>query len=477
MVVRYLKAAALLATSLVVGSASAQLLEGLPDPAFGGTDAGTASVDFNLMANAYDDTAGLRRLGNGKLLLAARVAVPIGGIRRFRHGLARFNADGTADLSFSGDGKVVPAVPDPNFDYQPAGLVFTSEGKTLIFGARNDLQNQLFPAVVNVCRYNAAGGLDTTFDEDGCANPVIGIVEGETERVMDVDTLSNGGILITGQIEDDPTPGIDWSAFVYKLTANGAQDFSYGDGGLGYTLIKPANCDWCTPRSAVTTDDGSIYVFGSNQFAMSFVAKLDPNGLLDPSFGVGGYAIFSFANLHAIPGAQEFPVGGAIDSQGRIYHCGFVRQQNDNGKTVMTLARLDAAGMLDPSFGQGGRLVQPLIDVLPMSTVRDCLVDSADRLVMAVAVGGADGTSADFGVVRYLPSGERDARFNLAGFSRRGIDLGGPGIGHDLPKALIEDQGGLVLAGTANLENTDTPMRKLMLLRWRDEGVFSNSFE
>lgn len=462
--------------ALSVPLAHADLLEGQADPAFGVDGDGIARVHFNLIANAYDETAGAVTLSNGKIMLAAKVGVSVGGIRRLRHGLARLNADGSLDESFSGDGKAVPSVPDPAFDYHAHGIVLASDGKPIVFGARNDLQNQIFPGVINICRYNVAGNLDTTFDQDGCANPVVGLVEGEPERIADVDVLADNSLLLTAQIEDNPAPGTDWSAVVYKLTAQGAQDFSYGN-GLGYTLVKAVNCDWCTPSKSQVLPDGSIYVFGSNQFGLSFVAKLTPSGALDPGFGVGGYAIFSYANLHQIPSARELPAGSAIDAQGRLYHCGYIQQQNNQGQTVLSVARLTAQGELDPSYSSDGRILMPFVDVLPMSTTRDCRIDASGRLIVAVEVGLQDGLSSDFGLMRFQTDGQLDPRFNLAGTSLRGIDLGGPGLGHDRPRSLMFDADGIIVAGTSSPANANEPTNTLTLLRWRDEGVFANGFE
>ncbi len=452
-------------------------IDGQVDNGFGGAANGIASVEFNLTPNAYDEARSLVRTGNGKLLLLARARAPVGGQNLFRIALSRFNADGTPDLSFSGDGKVIPSTPNPEFDYHAIDLALAPDGKYLVLANRNMLSNQSAPAVMHVCRFNVAGNLDTTFNGNGCNNPVIGIVEGELGTGHRIAVLGDGSVLVTGQVEVNPDPVIDHSAFVYKLTPQGVQDPAFG-ANLAYVLLKPPGCDWCTPAGIEAAGDGGAYVYGSNQFSISWVAKIRANGELDPDFGVGGYSLFSFANLHNLVNPRELNQAGTHDSQGRRYYCGVVQNGTNDDERLVAIARLTAEGDLDTEFSGDGRLLMPFNDVFPNSDLDTCKVDSADRLVVSVEVGGADGLSSDYGVMRFLPNGDLDPLFNFVGTARRAVDLGGIDLhGHDIAAGLAIDATGVIVSGTSNGIDGLTPSRQLTMVRFGDERLLVDGFE
>jgi uncharacterized delta-60 repeat protein len=452
-------------------------VDGQDDNRFGGGNSGIASVEFNLTLDPYDEARSLLRQDNGKLVMLARARAPVSGDDLFRIALARFNADGTPDVTFSGDGKVIPATPNPEFDYHPTDFALAPDGKYVVLANRNMLSNQSAPSVMHVCRYNVAGNLDTSFNGSGCNNPVIGIVEGEAGDGYRMAVLDDGSVLVTGQVDADPDPAISFSAFVYKLTPQGIQDPVFG-ANLAYVLLKPPGCDWCTPAGIEAAADGGAYVFGSNQFSISWVAKILASGDLDPDFGVGGYALFSFANLHNMVNPRELTQASAMDAQGRHYHCGVIQNGNNNNQRLVAIARLTADGHLDTAFSEDGRVLMPFNDVLPNSDVDRCAVDSQDRLVVSVEVGGEDGLSSDYGVMRFLPNGDLDPNFNFAGTARRAVNLGGVDLaGHDMTAGLAIDATGVIVAGTSNGTNALTPVRKLTMVRFGNDRLLVDGFE
>lgn len=467
-------------TLLCLLSCSAQAdpyVDGQIDYGFGGGTNGIASVEFNLTLNPYDEARDLVRTSNGKLLMLAFARVPVSGENLFRIALARFNADGTPDLSFSGDGKVIPATANPEFDYHPFDLALAPDGKYLVLASRNMLSDQSAPSVMHVCRYNVAGNLDTSFNTTGCNNPVIGIIEGDAGSGSRMAVLDDGSVLITGQIEVDPDPAFDASTFVYKLTPQGVQDPVFG-ANLAYVLLKPPGCDWCTPGGIEAAADGGAYVFGSNQFSSSWVAKILPDGNLDAAFGAGGYAFFSFDDLHNIVNPRELTQSASRDSQGRLYSCGVVQIGGNNNQRLIAIARLTADGQLDTDFSSDGRVLMPFNDVLPNSDLDRCMVDSEDRLVASVEVGGGDGLSSDYGVMRFLPNGDLDPAFNFSGTALRAVNLGGEDMqGHDVAAGLAIDASGVIVAGTSNGSNALSPLRTLTMVRFGDNRLLADGFE
>jgi uncharacterized delta-60 repeat protein len=80
---------------------------------------------------------------------------------RKRVALARYRTNGTLDPTFDGDGKVLTSFAGD--DAEATSIAIQPDGKIVVAGrARNGSTTR--PALV---RYNASGSLDTSFDGDG----------------------------------------------------------------------------------------------------------------------------------------------------------------------------------------------------------------------------------------------------------------------------------------------------------------------
>jgi uncharacterized delta-60 repeat protein len=92
--------------------------------------------------------------------------------------------------------------------------------------------------------------------------------------------------------------------------------------------------------NAGTANDGKIVAAGSDGNHV-LLARYNPNGTLDTTFGSGGTV------TTAVPGT---PFSAAIQSDGKIVLGGDV---NYNG----LLLRYNVNGSLDTTFGQGGEVI------------------------------------------------------------------------------------------------------------------------
>src|SRR5207247_1649268 len=75
--------------------------------------------------------------------------------------VARYNTDGTLDTSFDGDGKLT--TPFGGSDDIGFAVAIQGDGKIVVVGRTFNGSNWDFA----VARYNADGSLDTSFDGDG----------------------------------------------------------------------------------------------------------------------------------------------------------------------------------------------------------------------------------------------------------------------------------------------------------------------
>lgn len=463
-----LLAAAVLAAPVLANP----LLDGIPEAAFG--TEGVAIADFAMSGNADDLTRGLAVAPGGKIYLAATVHLSTQSGTQSRFGLARFDAAGRLDPSFSGDGLAMPqANVLAGMDMRANSLFVRSDGKPVVVGAYLPAPG-LFKILV--CRYAVAGNLDPSYDGDGCTQPTLALIDQGTEFARVGLALPDDRVLLGGHADVDPVNPGRQDGVVLMLAANGAIDPSFGT--QGYTRLSPPGGTSTGINDLVRLGDGRLLVFGTSNMGR-YVARLQSNGALDAGFGVGGYRLLNFLDLHSLPQPLDFTVAGAVDADGRIYHCGHVRYENSASKSVIAIARLTPNGALDVSYSDDGRVLRPFIDVFETSNVAGCEIDTAGRLVVAVQTGvGGAAANADYGVLRLLPNGLPDLSFNSTGQTRVAIDLGGAGIGNDIAAAMALDGDRVLVAGTSSMTNGGVPNgEKQTLIRLGPDRFFADGFE
>jgi uncharacterized delta-60 repeat protein len=179
------------------------------------------------------------------------------------------------------------------------------------------------------------------------------------------------------------------------------------------------------------------------------LARYEPNGKLDRSFGTGGKVSTPFADFD---GAQSV----AIDSRGRIVAGGFTVRD-------VALARYEPDGTLDTSFGGDGKVVTNFEGT---DEAHSLAIDSQDRIVVSVESRKA-GHSRHFGVARYSEDGSLDGSFGDRGEAT--TDFEGRSVAEDVS---IDSRGRIVAAGRAA-----TPgHRKFALARYLAGGGLDPTF-
>ncbi|MBL7944294.1 MAG: hypothetical protein JNM00_16130, partial [Flavobacteriales bacterium] len=159
--------------------------DGSPDSDFG--NAGVATTTFT----ENDDAAyALAQQPDGKYILAG-----------YTHGdtydfaLARYNTDGSPDITFGVDGKVVTPIGDANEEAR--ALTIQSDGNILVAGFSYDYWEYFA-----IARYNPDGSLDSSFGTDG---KVITNIDGEGnyDWIHSIALQSDGKILVAGRSETE----------------------------------------------------------------------------------------------------------------------------------------------------------------------------------------------------------------------------------------------------------------------------------
>lgn len=446
--------------------------DGLFDPDFG--TQGLVAFSFSPATNWLEEDVQIAIAPQQRIYLAASVGVVNGqGQVRERIGLARLLMNGHFDTAFSGDGLSYPGLAAfADSDLAPTKLIIRPDGKPLVIATRS---GNGVPRRMVVCRYAVAGNFDASYDLDGCAEPTLALLDQGAEAADTALLLPDDRLLLGGHAQVDPINPTNRDGIVVMLDSQGARDFSFGT--QGYTRLRPPGSTTAFVSDLARQSDGRIVAIGNAGGLGHFVARLHANGAIDTSFGLNGYRSIGFGDLHTLPSPHTFIGGGAIDSEGRIYACGYITFGGSFSNSVMAISRLTPSGALDPAFSDDGRLLRPLIDVLDTSSVADCQTDAQDRLTLALMTGTAVPSNPDFGAIRFNPDGNPDTRFSPDGTVRIALNTGGNGVGADVPSGMVIHDGHTYLAGLVLPVNGINNDERIAVVRLGPDRMFIDGFE
>ncbi|MHC2283072.1 putative delta-60 repeat protein [Bradyrhizobium diazoefficiens] len=247
----------------------------------------------------------------------------------FDFALVRYNADGSLDTTFDGDGKVTTGIASHDASYSVA---LQADGK--IVAAGHSLTGS-GPNDFAVVRYNVDGSLDTSFDDDGKVTTDFG---GTNDVGQSVAIQADGKIVVAGYSLAGPNADF----VVARYNADGSLDTSFDGDGQVRTSVG-AGDDFGS--SVSIQPDGKILVAGqsSNGSNTDFaLVRYNSDGSLDTTFGIGGTVTTQIG-----AGADEaFSV--KLQSDGKILLSGF---SNNGSNADFALVRYNADGSLDTTFG------------------------------------------------------------------------------------------------------------------------------
>jgi len=183
---------------------------------------------------------------------------------------------------------------------------------------------------IMVVRFDAFGVLDPTFGNDG----IVLLDGGDYDRGYGMDLDSQGRILVTGLMTQPDSNETDYDIVVLRLDPNGLLDPSFGYDGIA--RHDGGNREEC--YDLVVQCDDSILMAGhsgNSDIGASdwnlVVLKYDPNGVLDPTFGSEGvYAYDPTENT-------EWGYGLALQTDGRIVVTGQAHNGSDDDVIVLRL--------------------------------------------------------------------------------------------------------------------------------------------
>ena len=189
---------------------------------------------------------------------------------------------------------------------------------------------------------------------DGSPDPAFGVDGrvvadfGGQDIAVDLALLPDGAIVVLAR----GSGRMNRLARVARFLSDGTPDQDFGVGGS--TTVDFGRVDQ-PARALAVQPDGKLVILGagvrpdaSTQHDLA-LARLLPDGTLDPTFGAGGIVLTDFERLFDRPG------GLVLQSDGKIVVAGGARRMKPNGSDAeIVVVRYNADGSVDPTFGDGG---------------------------------------------------------------------------------------------------------------------------
>lgn len=236
----------------------------------------------------------------------------------------RYNANGTLDTSFDGDGKAVVDIAGRVDGAR--SLAVQADGKIVVSGWTQVTETGMNARALLV-RFNSNGSLDTTFDGDGVVFPsAFGATNNENSAKTPTLALQADGKIILGGSGPD---GMDY--LLGRYNADGSIDTTFGTNGLTQTNFGVGADAIDQIHALVVQADGRIVAAGgstspTNSLGTFAVARYTPEGALDTTFGTNGLTTFQSDPSY---GGSNRAV--AIGPDGKLVAAGWT-----NGKFVVS---------------------------------------------------------------------------------------------------------------------------------------------
>ena len=360
------------------------------------------------------------------------------------------------DGTFSGDGKATLEA----FGGDRSGMAVQPDGKVIMVGGS-------FTNFI-MARFDADGTLDDGFGDSGRVTiPIIGSQTSLPQEASAVAVQRDGKIVVVGNART-PNPGSRTAIAIVRFKADGNLDDTFGTGGF---VFGPTFLFGRAFAVAIDGEDrivvaGDTPVAGNVDFGDFIVARFQPDGDIDTSFGEAGIAVTD------VGGVTNEAHGLKVFSDNSLLVSGFAPQvvSSVNGTVTISepltaVVRYREDGTLDDTFDTDGRVALPGDDV-----GRGLAVQTDGRIVLAGSIETAvlPATLKRFALMRLLANGTIDGSFGNGGrvqtaFTQRGDAAFG---------VALQADGKIVAAGASNIQVNSN----FAVARYESDGDLDTTF-
>ena len=297
----------------------------------------------------------------------------------------------------------------------------------------------------------ADGDLDPTF---GVGGKVVTDFSSSTDWLSRIAVQPDGKIVAIGDTHPSHRGALA------RYNADGTLDATFGNGGKVITVASVRE----SAAGLLLLPDGKIMISGSidlpSSHDTSFVLlRYNSNGSVDPTFGNGGTVMTNIAIDDDQANALALQSDGKIVAAGRR---GIQFYPSEQRKGNVALARYHPDGLLDTTFGSGGKVITDFGQGLESYAI-DVMIQPDGKIVIA-----GEG-SYYFLVARYNSNGSLDTSFAGSGHAFANFSSNWDGA----TDALLQPDGKIVLVGWSI---DDSPYYSFALARFNSDGSLDQSF-
>ncbi|HUM46218.1 MAG TPA: T9SS type A sorting domain-containing protein [Chitinophagales bacterium] len=236
----------------------------------------------------------------------------------------------------------------------------------------------------------------------------------------------------------------------------GDLDSTFGNNGIVVPFLNGNG----NATDIAVQQDGKILVCGYSGVDGFTVIRLNESGTPDSSFGYNGIS------TTVVGGGNNLDGKIAIQSDGKIVVAG--NCATFDGYWSCALLRLNADGMLDNTFGIGGKVVYSLMD--PHQYFNSCreIAIGPDQKITTAVITNTLPNNQVFGVARFTSSGVFDNTFGW-----NGIALTPIGNAYAAATSIRIQPDGKTVVGGGSYSPTD---QSFAIARYNVNGTLDNSF-
>ncbi|MCT4641718.1 MAG: hypothetical protein N4A33_05420 [Bacteriovoracaceae bacterium] len=289
-------------------------------------------------ANAYFGYA-LTSDGFGDIYLAGKNASASNSLI-----LMKFKADGSTDSSFGTNGKLsLGDIGVSGQDETPTSIQVFDSGELYVSGRSGETTS----AAAWILKLNSNGDIDSTFGSSG-----VSVIDTAStyDNISKIKVLNDFSILAFGQTDSSG----DHIPFIIKLLSNGSLDSSFATSGR-FNFSQTISSQTSLNAQDFTTDSlGNIYAAGTNRSgspSVSYIFKLNANGVLDTGFNTSGF--IEILNHHH--SAFHNRVRSLVIDRNDELFAAFEQPGGANGYDYAISKFLTSDGSLDTTFATSGR--------------------------------------------------------------------------------------------------------------------------
>jgi uncharacterized delta-60 repeat protein len=248
------------------------------------TGFGSGGIVTTNIGTYYDSAGSIALQSDGKIVVAGNMAIlrPPGEERNSDIVIARYNSDGSLDVSFGTGGRTISDFgPFPDYFADDAtGIILLPDGKIVIVGDSDGAGYYDFL----IARYNSNGTLDTTFGSNGRTKTDLG--DGFQDGAAAAALQADGKIVSVGAALPS---SFDLDFSLIRYNPDGTLDPTFGTGGKVVLGLESLHDEELS--SVAIQGDGKIVALGDSNSANNsgfLLLRFNSNGTLDTGFGSAG---------------------------------------------------------------------------------------------------------------------------------------------------------------------------------------------